>query len=240
MDLSQTLHNPAGYDFRQYDRVWQRVAPDLEPYPGINGAGQMSQGVSVSQGAQPAASGERTAAGRSQGAVPGQGMAMPNQGGLSLAQESQLPGAEPDPCCMGTEAQAVTEVVTGFIEDELGDRRQFLAMSRQSPSWARQHLRDMAAETAAAARQLGAAYYLITGECYQPALAGGSICVGRWCPALRERYHAEACKGLNYAQAADGTADICLQKIFSQLSADSYRRAEELMELLGRSMQSRC
>ena len=29
-----TLHTSEVYDFRQYDRIWQRVAPNLEPYPG--------------------------------------------------------------------------------------------------------------------------------------------------------------------------------------------------------------
>ncbi|WP_304635743.1 hypothetical protein [uncultured Oscillibacter sp.] len=27
---------PEVYDFRQYDRIWQRVAPNLEPYPGMD------------------------------------------------------------------------------------------------------------------------------------------------------------------------------------------------------------
>ena len=221
MNLSQTVHNSTGYDFRQYDRVWQRVAPDLEPYPGMNAAQPTPQSAPVTQEAQTAVQPQ-------------------DQAGMSIRQEAQLPGAEPNPCCMGTAAQAMVEVVAGFIEDELGDRRQLLALSRQSPTWARQRLRDMAAEEAAAARQLAAVYYLITGGCYQPSLNSGSICVGRWCPALRERYHAEACKGLNYAQAADGTTDICLQRIFNRLSAQAYGRAEELMELLERSMQNRC
>lgn len=229
MNLSQTVHNSAGYDFRQYDRVWQRVAPDLEPYPGMNAVQQVSQSVPAAQ--EPPAAVQTV---QEQGAAPAA------QGGISLQQESQLPGADPDPCCMGTAAQAMVDVATGFLEDELADRRQLLALSRKGPAWARQRLRDMAAEEAAAARQLGAVYYLITGGCYQPAVDSGTICVGRWCPALRERYHAEACKGMNYAQAADGTTDICLQKIFSQLSAQAYGRAEELMELLERSMQSRC
>ena len=36
--MAQNLHSPEVYDFRRYDRVWQRVAPDLEPYPGMNAA----------------------------------------------------------------------------------------------------------------------------------------------------------------------------------------------------------
>ena len=30
--MEQTLHTPE-YDYRRYDRIWQRVAPTLEPYP---------------------------------------------------------------------------------------------------------------------------------------------------------------------------------------------------------------
>ena len=31
--MEQTLHSPQVYDFRQHDRIWQRVAPQLEPFP---------------------------------------------------------------------------------------------------------------------------------------------------------------------------------------------------------------
>ena len=34
--MDQTVHNAEVYDFRQYDRIWQRVAPNLEPYPGMD------------------------------------------------------------------------------------------------------------------------------------------------------------------------------------------------------------
>ena len=63
------------------------------------------------------------------------------------------------------------------------------------------------------------------------------IYVGRWCPALRERYHAEACNGLNYARAADGTTDPCLAGILNAMSADAYRWANELMSMLERGLQ---
>ena len=29
--MNETLHTPENYDFRRYDRIWQRVAPTLEP-----------------------------------------------------------------------------------------------------------------------------------------------------------------------------------------------------------------
>ena len=70
---------------------------------------------------------------------------MPRRKELPPAQESQLPGAEPNPCCMGSEARELLAVLEGYIEEELEDRRRYLALSRQAPSWARQTLRDMAA-----------------------------------------------------------------------------------------------
>lgn len=206
--MAENIHSPEVYDFRRYDRVWQRVAPDLEPYPGGNTA------------------------------VPVQQPQVEPEPVPALArQESQLPGAAQNPCCMGSAAAEMLEVLTGFIEEELADRRYFLAMSRQAPSWARQRLRDIAADEGAHARRLMAAHYLITGQCYRPAIAGGAVSVGRWCPALRERYHIEACSGMNYARSADGTTDPCLGKLLNELSADEYRHAEELMSMLERAMQ---
>lgn len=206
--MAENIHSPEVYDFRRYDRVWQRVAPDLEPYPGVNTA------VPVQQP-----------------------QAEPEPVPALARQESQLPGAAQNPCCMGSAAAEMLEVLTGFIEEELADRRYFLAMSRQAPSWARQRLRDIAADEGAHARRLMAAHYLITGQCYRPAIAGGAVSVGRWCPALRERYHIEACSGMNYARSADGTTDPCLAKLLNELSADEYRHAEELMAMLERAIQ---
>ena len=87
------------------------------------------------------------------------------------------------------------------------------------------------------ARHLLAIYYLVTGECYHPAVNCERIYVGRWCPALRERYHAEACNGLNYVRAAEGTTDPCLAGILNAMSADAYRWANELMSMLERGLQ---
>lgn len=206
--MAENIHSPEVYDFRRYDRVWQRVAPDLEPYPGGNTA------------------------------VPVQQPQVEPEPVPALArQESQLPGAAQNPCCMGSAAAEMLEVLTGYIEEEMADRRYFLTMSRQAPSWARQRLRDIAADEGAHARRLMAAHYLITGQCYRPAIAGGAVSVGRWCPALRERYHIEACSGMNYARSADGTTDPCLAKLLNELSADEYRHAEELMAMLERAIQ---
>lgn len=217
--MEQSAQNhPEVYDFRQYDRIWQRVAPTLEPYP--------SSGGTADSQAETAAAPQPEAAQPSAALTPAQ-----------VRQESTLPGAERNPCCMGSAAAEMLEVLTGFIEEELGDRRYYLALSRQAPVWARQRLRDIAADEGGHARRLMAVHYLITGECYRPAVSCEHIYIGRWCPALRERYHAEACNGLNYARAAEGTTDPCLAELLNELSADEYRHATELMEMLERALQ---
>ena len=154
------------------------------------------------------------------------------------AQDSELtlPGAEANPCCMGSEAMELLAVLEGYIEEELEDRRRYLALSRQAPSWARQTLRDMAEEENGHARRLMAARYLITGQPYRPNLVCGVFCPGRWAEELRRSYHEEACGGLNYARTADGTTDVCLVKLLNELSEDEYRHAERLMALLERSL----
>ena len=78
--------------------------------------------------------------------------AMPRREELPPAQESQLPGAEPNPCCMGSEAMEILAVLEGYIEEELEDRRRYLALSQQAPQ-ARQTLRDMAEEENGHARR---------------------------------------------------------------------------------------
>ena len=201
--MEQQVHIPEVYDYRQYDRVWQRVAPALEPYPGM---------------------------GRTEPEV---------EGGTALVrQENRLPGAEQNPCCMGSAAAESLEVLAGFVEEELAAQRQLLALSRQAPSWGRQQLRELASAECAHARRLMAVYYLITGECYRPAVSCGRVCVGRWCPALRERYHAAACGGFNYARAAEETTDPCLRRLLAELSEEEYRQADVLLAMLERSLRN--
>lgn len=198
--MDQTLHTPTDYDYRRYDRIWQRVSPTLEPYPATSAAP------------------ETTTA-------------------LTPRQESQLPGAELNPCCMGSAAAEMLEVLTGYIEDELSDQRYYMAFQRCAPAWARPVLQRLAEEEGRHAKRLMTAHYLITGKCYCPAIPCGRIRIEGWCPALRGRYHAEACGGINYARSADETTDVCLQKIFMELSQEEYRHAGTISRLLEKSLQ---
>ncbi|WP_300413116.1 ferritin-like domain-containing protein [uncultured Oscillibacter sp.] len=222
--MEHTTQTPEVYDFRQYDRIWQRVAPNLEPYPGMSVQQTAVRSEVSAVPAAPAA--DRLPPAPERPAVP-----------VPAIPEGQLPGAERNPCCMGTEAAELLDVISGYIEAALSDRRYLLALARQAPSWARKDLRDMAADLQEQARRLMAAHYLITGQCHRPSVSTERVYVGRWRPALRERYHAAACSGLNYARSAEDSLDPCLTKLFEELSKQSYAHAETLMGLLQRSLQ---
>ena len=144
-----------------------------------------------------------------------------------------LPGAQADPCCLGTQGLTSLDVLQGFLREETADARAYLAFSRCAPNGeARRVLRAIAAEETEHRRQLQAVIYLITGKPYRAELCAPPVAMNGYCAALRARYHEEVCGGFNYGRAAEETNDFCLRKLFSRLSADEYRHAELLRKLL--------
>ena len=132
----------AAYDYRRCERVWQRVDPTLDPYPDVRAAAAMAADT------------------------PGDGLSAAERNA-----ELTLPGAQADPCCMGTAALESLEVLQGFIREELADRRTYLFLARRAPTAeARQVFRAIASDEGRHARRLLAAVYLITGERYCPAI----------------------------------------------------------------------
>ncbi len=194
----------AAYDYRRCARVWQRVDPTLDPYPDVRAAAAMAADT------------------------PGDGLsAAERNAGLTL------PGAQADPCCMGTAALESLEVLQGFIREELADRRTYLFLARRAPTAeARQVFRAIASDEGRHARRLLAAVYLITGERYCPAICYPPLRCDGYCAALRERYHEEACGGYNYRRASQETLDPCLQQLLLAFSQDEYRHANAMLCLL--------
>lgn len=194
----------AAYDYRRCARVWQRVDPTLDPYPDVRAAAAMAADTSGD--------------------------------GLSAAErnaELSLPGAQADPCCMGTAALESLEVLQGFIREELADRRTYLFLARRAPTAeARQVFRAIASDEGKHARRLLAAVYLITGERYCPAICYPPLRCDGYCAALRERYHEEVCGGFNYRRASQETLDPCLQQLLLAFSQDEYRHANAMLCLL--------
>ena len=194
----------AAYDYRRCERVWQRVDPTLDPYPDVRAAVAMAADT------------------------PGDGLSAAERNA-----ELTLPGAQADPCCMGTAALESLEVLQGFIREELADRRTYLFLARRAPTAeARQVFRAIASDEGRHARRLLAAVYLITGERYCPAICYPPLRCDGYCAALRERYHEEACGGYNYRRASQETLDPCLQQLLLAFSQDEYRHANAMLCLL--------
>lgn len=194
----------AAYDYRRCARVWQRVDPTLDPYPDIRAAAAMAADT------------------------PGNGLSAAERNA-----ELTLPGAQADPCCMGTAALESLEVLQGFIREELADRRTYLFLARRAPTAeARQVFRAIASDEGMHARRLLAAVYLITGERYCPTICYPPLRCDGYCAALRERYHEEVCGGFNYRRASQETLDPCLQQLLLAFSQDEYRHANAMLCLL--------
>ena len=204
MESELSAAQNAAYDYRRCARVWQRVDPTLDPYPDVRAAAAMAADT-------------------------------PDDG-LSAAErnaELTLPGAQADPCCMGTAALESLEVLQGFIREELADRRTYLFLARRAPTAeARQVFRAIASDEGRHARRLLAAVYLITGERYCPAICYPPLRCDGYCAALRERYHEEVCGGFNYRRASQETLDPCLQQLLLAFSQDEYRHANAMLGLL--------
>lgn len=194
----------AAYDYRRCARVWQRVDPTLNPYPDVRATAAMAADT------------------------PGDGLSAAERNA-----ELTLPGAQADPCCMGTAALESLEVLQDFIREELADRRTYLFLARRAPTAeARQMFRAIASDEGRHARRLLAAVYLITGERYCPAICYPPLRCDGYCAALRERYHEEVCGGFNYRRASQETLDPCLQQLLLAFSQDEYRHANAMLCLL--------
>lgn len=219
---------PSVLDLRRSAQVWQRVAPGMEPFPAADTAAVPAMA--------PQTPAEPTTAAAP---MPRQESALATQAPSAgtYPAPANLPGAVMDPCCMGSAAADMLGVITGFVDECLTQCRQLHQLSRQGPAWARQKLRQIAAEEESHAKRLMAVYYLITGTCYHPAICQPCPRQGGWCAALREQYHLAACTAFNFARAADGTSDACLSRLFSELSQREYQTAETLTSLLERSLQ---
>ena len=194
----------AAYDYRRCARVWQRVDPTLDPYPDVRAAAAMAADT------------------------PGDGLSAAERNA-----ELTIPGAQADPCCMGTAALESLEVLQGFIREELADRRTYLFLARRAPTAeARQVFRAIASDEGMHARRLLAAVYLITGKRYCPTICYPPLRCDGYCAALRERYHEEVCGGFNYRRASQETLDPCLQQLLLAFSQDEYRHANAMLCLL--------
>ena len=188
--MEQRRAMPQEYDFRQHDRIWQRVSPGLIPYPDLRTEGASST-------------------------------------------ELRLPGAEANPCCLGSVAEESIPVLEGFLEEE----QQALALERSllrcaPTSMAATVLERLVKGGEDIRRRLSAVIFLVEGYWVEkeqmlprPRLRGFE-------EGLRTAYHLEICGAQNYERAAEGTTDACLSRILRQFAQEKYTRADRILKLL--------
>src|SRR5699024_5895164 len=87
-------------------RIWQRVSPDLNPYPHVRGE---ENEITPPQPQQPS------------GCLPSRQAA-----GTDTQPETAL-----STCCMGNDARQSLDTLKGFLEEELAESRCAMALSRQ-------------------------------------------------------------------------------------------------------------
>ncbi len=189
-----------GYDYQQYDRIWQRVLPELNTFPEAR---------------------------NEEGDLPG----TPLPGNDEMA---ALPGAQENPCCMGTAAQQSIGVIIGFAENEIALCRFYRCLIPHAPNQrAGAALRQILANAQDNVRRLRAVYYLITGNCFQVTRQITMPTIQGYCPTLRGAYHEETCTSFNYYRAAVGAPDPCLRALFERLGGVHRTNAEAMVNLLG-------
>ena len=93
------MENPTTYDYRMYDNVWKRVSPESDPFGDIS-----------------AAQTEEHCPDRITSPTNALAPSSPDTA-VSPRREDSLPGAELDPCCMGSDA---TESINGKTTYSLG------------------------------------------------------------------------------------------------------------------------
>ncbi len=202
MDTYQTAPQaaPQTYDYEDYDRIWQRVLPELNTFPESR---------------------------NEDGDLPG----TPIPGDDELM---ELPGAQRNPCCLGTAAQNSINVIIGFLEVEMANCRFYRCFYPKAPNpAAARAIRQMMLDEMDHVRRLRAIYYLITGECFHSTRQIPMPEIGPYCDTLRAAYHEATCGSFNYFRAAAGAPDPCLRALFERLGNSRARHAETFVNLLG-------
>lgn len=201
---------PTEADYRRYDRIWQRVSPELTPYPEARAA---QGGTAI----------ERRPA-KPSSPPPGP----PSAPGAS---SRPSPPARPDA------ATGTAEMIQDFVREELADAQTYRYLAGQSPTQeGRRLMQRLAADETAHVKTLQAAYFLLTGETYRVTVVLPPQPRLPWRDRLREQYHASSRDGAAYESAAEETRDEGLRRMFGQLSKDEYRHAELLRGLIERTL----
>ena len=104
-------------DPQRCDRIWQRVSPELDPYPEVR------------------------AACREPSREPGAGDILEKAKAAAVPAAPEIPAVPAESgCCLSGGAMSSIRLIQDFIEDELADRRAYLAYAACAPNVAARRL----------------------------------------------------------------------------------------------------
>lgn len=214
--VSATLEHPLAVEDQElFARVWNRVMPQQEHSPIALGPAQQEP-CPMSQEASP----------EPEAAAPS-----------ALAPEQSLQpldrAGQDDVPCLGASSMGYAPLLRELMEQVQGDAMAYQAMARRSQGNAARQLGAMAADQQRYLRQLGAVYFLLTGQRWQHT-ARPSVPVGGLGHALREMFVREQRARQAYANAGQEVRDPCLLALFQELSAETEIHMDGIRHILER------
>ena len=201
-----------GSDREIFERVWRRVMP-------LAGEGCPIQLSPPEQG-PPALRAEE----RGELAVSAPAPEVP--------ETPEIPQMGHDVPCLGQASAVYAALLREMIDGETEDWRFYQGLARRASGSGGRMLGTLAADERRHAKRLSTAYFLITGQRYQPQGQGGSRPTPDLMNGLREQFVQEQREAAAYQAAAEETADHCLKVLYLELAEDETLHARLIRNLL--------
>lgn len=212
--VSAALERPLAVEDQElFARVWKRVMPEQEHSPIALGPAQ------------------RETCPKPEQAPPEPEAPAPEQP-LSSLQPLDRAGQEDVPC-LGASSMGYAPLLRELMDQVQGDAAAYQAMSRRAQGNAARQLGAMAADQQRYLRQLGAVYFLLTGQRWQHT-ARPSTPAGGLGYALREMFVREQRARQAYAKAGREVRDPCLLALFQDLNAEAEIHMDSIRHILER------
>lgn len=136
-----------------------------------------------------------------------------------------------DVSCLGASSMQYAPLLREMMEGAYGIWNAYRAMVRQAQGMSARQLRALAEDQQRALRQLGAVYFLITGERYSHA-PHSPASTGPLHSALREMFTREQRWRKAYTQAIHEVEDPCLAMLFDDLAGKTELHMDAIRRIL--------
>ncbi len=148
----------------------------------------------------------------------------------AAAREPDMP-IQYDVSCLGASSMQYTPLLREMMDGAYGIWNAYRAMTRQGQGMSARQLRALTEDQQRALRQLGAVYFLITGERYShsPLTPPLSVPLNT---ALREMFVREQRWRRAYIQAVHQVEDPCLSILFDELAGKTELHMDAIRRIL--------